>query len=322
MAKKKKTTQESRIQVRKRERERAQERRIYMALGLAAALVVLILGIGYYRSAVAILDEKIAEVNGVPLLVRDYQARLRYEAQNSFGRLAQLQQTLSQFDPNDQTLAQLRSYYEQQYLDEQSRAVRLPSDTLETLIDDELVRQEAKRRGITVSAEEIDREIELQIKQGLGYPRPTSTPTQGPSPTATNTATITPTPTNTATPTISPTATATLSQTLTATPTEGPTETPQPTQTPLSPEAYQTEVSKFKENIGKNNLGYEDYRKITEVVLLRRKLNDLLGKDVPTTAEEVHARHILVKTFDEAKKVEDRLKAGEDFAKVAKEVST
>src|SRR5918912_4153584 len=100
MAKKKKATQETRIQVRKRERERAQERRIYMALGLAAALVILILGIGYYRTAIAILDDKIAVVNGVPLLVRDYQARLRYEAQSTFGRLAQIQQALSQFDPN------------------------------------------------------------------------------------------------------------------------------------------------------------------------------------------------------------------------------
>ncbi len=43
-------------------------------------------------------------------------------------------------------------------------------------------------------------------------------------------------------------------------------------------------------------------------------------KDMPAD-EEVHARHILVKTEDEAKKVEERLKAGEDFAKVAKEVS-
>jgi peptidyl-prolyl cis-trans isomerase C len=37
--------------------------------------------------------------------------------------------------------------------------------------------------------------------------------------------------------------------------------------------------------------------------------------------EEVRAAHILVKTKDEAEKVEQRLKKGEDFAKVAKEVS-
>jgi peptidyl-prolyl cis-trans isomerase C len=37
--------------------------------------------------------------------------------------------------------------------------------------------------------------------------------------------------------------------------------------------------------------------------------------------QEVRARHILVETEDEAKKVQARLKAGEDFAKVAAEVS-
>ncbi len=37
--------------------------------------------------------------------------------------------------------------------------------------------------------------------------------------------------------------------------------------------------------------------------------------------EEVHASHILVETEDQAKDVEKRLKAGEDFAKVATEVS-
>jgi parvulin-like peptidyl-prolyl isomerase len=36
----------------------------------------------------------------------------------------------------------------------------------------------------------------------------------------------------------------------------------------------------------------------------------------------VHARHILVETEDEAKKVLERIQAGEDFAAVAKELST
>lgn len=52
------------------------------------------------------------------------------------------------------------------------------------------------------------------------------------------------------------------------------------------------------------------------------KLAAVLTKDLPTTAEQVHARHILVKTEDEAKKVIDRLKAGEDFGKLAGELST
>ncbi|GLK68453.1 peptidylprolyl isomerase [Hansschlegelia plantiphila] len=50
------------------------------------------------------------------------------------------------------------------------------------------------------------------------------------------------------------------------------------------------------------------------------KLYDETAKNIKPE-EEVHARHILVRTEDEAKKVEDRLSKGEDFAKIANEVS-
>jgi parvulin-like peptidyl-prolyl isomerase len=129
------------------------------------------------------------------------------------------------------------------------------------------------------------------------------------------------TPTNTATPSVSPTASATLSATLAATPTEGPTETPQPTQTPLGPEAYATEEAKLKENISKLKISFEDYRKIVEIDLLRQRLNEALGAEVKTTAEQVHVAHILVKTFEEAQAVEARLQAGEDFGALAAELS-
>ena len=51
-----------------------------------------------------------------------------------------------------------------------------------------------------------------------------------------------------------------------------------------------------------------------------RKLYDDTVKDMKPE-QEVRARHILVESEDEAKKVHARLKAGEDFAKVAGEVS-
>lgn len=51
-----------------------------------------------------------------------------------------------------------------------------------------------------------------------------------------------------------------------------------------------------------------------------KKAYDDQVKQMPAQ-DEVHARHILVASEDDAKKVEARLKAGEDFAKVAKEVS-
>jgi peptidyl-prolyl cis-trans isomerase C len=51
-----------------------------------------------------------------------------------------------------------------------------------------------------------------------------------------------------------------------------------------------------------------------------RKLYDETSKELKPE-QEVRARHILVETEDEAKKAEARLKAGEDFAKVAADMS-
>lgn len=323
MAKKKNSgSTETRKQSRLREREAEQQRIIFIALGIVGALIVLILAFGYWRTTIAVLDEPVATVNGVAIPVRAYQARARYDAQVILSRIGQIQQLAQQFNLQDPSMASIAQYYQTQYAQEQQSLLQVSSQALEDVIDDQLVRQEAAKRGITVTPAEIDREIELQIKSNLGYERPTLTPTAGPSPTATETATPTLTPTNTATPLVSPTATATLSATLTATPTEGPTSTPAPTQTPLSPEAYATEVGKLKENIANSKYSYDDYRNIVGALLLRQKLNDALGKEVATTAEQIHVRHILSATFDEAKKVEERLKAGEDFATVAKEVST
>lgn len=321
MAKKKQASTETRKQSRVREREQEQQRIIFIALGIVAALVIIILGVGYWRTQIAVLDDTIATVNGVNLPVRDYQARARYNAQVIYARANQIQNALQQFDPNDTSTSSIVQYYQNQLSQEQTNLLQVPSQSLEDIIDDELVRQEAAKRGITVTPAEVDREIELSIKQSLGYDRPTNTPTAGPSPTNTQTPTVTLTPTSTATPLISPTASATLTATLTATPTQGPTDTPTATQTPLSAEAYATEEGKLVTNVTNSHYTFADYRKIVEISLLRDRLNQVLGNEVKTTEEEIHARHILVKTFAEAQAVEARLKAGEDFAKVAADVS-
>ncbi|MGB8646514.1 MAG: peptidylprolyl isomerase [Anaerolineae bacterium] len=334
---KKGSTIETRKQVHMRERERERQRTIFIVLGIIAALVVVIFAIPYayiyWIRPSTQQNEKIATVNGTDIIVKDYQARLRYESSNQMARIQQYINVLQQIDPKDPTMGQLAQYYQQQLQSEESNLISLPNSVLETMIDDEIVKQEAVKRGITISPQEIDQEVELQVKSGLGYTRPTDTPTPGPSPTNTDTPTITLTPTNTPTPTWSPTATPTLSQTLTATPTEGPTDTPEPTQTPLNPQAYATELSKFGDTLTKANTNMDVYRKVVEAQIWRRKLNVVLGAEVKTTEDAVHARHILIavtdaqgavdfaKSLDKANQIETRLKNGEDFAKVAQEVS-
>jgi foldase protein PrsA len=65
----------------------------------------------------------------------------------------------------------------------------------------------------------------------------------------------------------------------------------------------------------------EEYRQAVREQLTGDKLFQKVVVAVPTTAEQVHARHIMVATKAEADAVVTRLKSGEDFAKVAQEAS-
>jgi peptidyl-prolyl cis-trans isomerase C len=74
----------------------------------------------------------------------------------------------------------------------------------------------------------------------------------------------------------------------------------------------------------KNKLAMEEYlgkiAKDASTEEAERKVYDEAAKAEPPQ-EEIHARHILLPTEDEAKKALARVKAGEDFAKVATELS-
>ncbi len=59
-----------------------------------------------------------------------------------------------------------------------------------------------------------------------------------------------------------------------------------------------------------------------ETSLLRKKLTDVITADTAHTQDEIWARHILVADEATANAVRQRLLNGEDFAKVAAELST
>ncbi|MCI0477914.1 MAG: peptidylprolyl isomerase [Anaerolineales bacterium] len=159
--------------------------------------------------------------------------------------------------------------------------------------------------------------MDQEIEQYVGYFRATPTPTAGPSPTPTKTGT----PTRTPAPSPLPTGTITPT-TPTAAPTVGPTETPLPTPTLMVYQSYLDEKKKLFDTITKNTqVSENDIRKMIETSVLRRKLQKALADQVATTAEQVQARHILVKTYEDALKVQARLSKGEDFAKLAQELS-
>lgn len=155
---------------------------------------------------------------------------------------------------------------------------------LEELIDEQIVRHECARRGITATADEVQKRLEEQFGYDRNPPTPEPTPI-----TATVPITVTPT----------------------------------PTQAPMTEEEFLKQSREFFERI-QQETGFteQDFRRLVETSILREKLEAALKAEAPTTGEQVHARHILVKTREEAEQVLARLKAGEPFEALAKEFST
>ncbi len=134
-------------------------------------------------------------------------------------------------------------------------------EVLDEAIDVALLREQARQRGIVVTEDEITEAIEKLF----GYQRvpPTPVPTPTPDPNA-------------------------------ATDTE-PTPTPRPSPTPVTLEAYQEAYKNYLARLKTaTGMSEADFRRIVEGDLLRRKLYEEITKDVPTTAEQVRARHILI----------------------------
>lgn len=236
----------------------------------------------------------------------------------------------------------------------------LRRQVLDQMIDEEVIRQLAAQRGISVSPEEVEADLRSQVARGRGaLTEPEATATAQAQVEATATAASwTPTPTPTPNPE--------------GAETEEPTPTPTPTSTPtihiLTDAEYQEGLQNMVTTLAQvADMSLDEYRRIIEVRLLEEKLREQVAQEVPTTEEQVHARHILIairtpaptptptftptplpegvqpptptpqeptptptptlepRTEEEAlalaKELVERLRAGEDFAELAREYS-
>lgn len=276
-------------QIAKSARVRRRERNTIIGLTLVAVLVVGVLVYGAVYEYLVKPNAPIATVDGVPISTRLYQKYWRYVHANTSASLSEYQAELDRLNAKaekDDTDTLFIQYYQQMVQQFKSQLMNLDMAVLDSLIDDELVRQEAKKEGITVTPEEVQAEIE----KAFGFERNPPTPTP----------------------------TAVVPETTTVTETA----TPVPTPTVMTEAEFQSTYARQRDYL-QQQFGFteEEFRALFATQLLRDKLQAVLAERVPTTEEQVHARHILVETEDEAKKVVERLKAGEDFAALAQELS-
>ncbi len=266
-----------------RKREEQQALYVYIGLGAVGFVILLLLALGLYQELYAKPAAPVAIVGSTPIRTDAYQRRVRLERYNLKRNIESLQSQKAYLDPQKEEDQFYIQLIDSQLQNLQSRLENIGLLVLEKMIEEELIRQKAAEEGITVSPEEV----QLYIERLFGYERYPPTPT--------------PTPITT---------TQTITETLT------------PPPTPMSEEDFRKLYQSFLSILAKEaGISEQEYRELVAVELLREKLRQALAEKVPTTAEQVHARHILLDTEEEAKKVLEELKQGADFAELARKYS-
>ena len=305
------------------EREAEVQRRVLIGTIGTLVAVVLLVGIAVLYDQVITPRQAVAEVNGESVSISEFEERIRIERaliseQTSnvanqlidLGFTADVNEAINQayqFDPRVR-----------QGIDELQATDRLALRVLNEMIDDLLVEQEAEERGISVTEEDIDAEVErfLEIDRDdyeVLNIDPESTPEVEP------TATLTPTPILSPTPTIVPSATNTPAISPTPTLTPFPSATPAPTLDAVEQVAdIEDQVGAFYSFVGREaSVGRGDIREYFRIQALRRKLAEEVVEQ-PEMAIWVNSRQILVETEEEARDIIDALNAGESFAALAR----
>jgi parvulin-like peptidyl-prolyl isomerase len=309
MAKRQKTqrpTKMTRKYISRVEQERRQIRYIQIFGLVLLGVVVLLLVAGLYKTQIAdptatrdaeeaLKTIPAATINGTMLSVADWQARVRYERQLRINQIAQISQQMNLFDPATELGQQFIKQGQAQIQEIQNLldlGDGIAVDVLDQMVEEQLVRQEAARRGINITAEELQKYIEVDL---FAYPFP---PTPEPIPTFPP-------------PTVPPTATVTPEPTLT------PTVPP----TPRSLEDFEADYRSFTDQMQQiTGMSEEMWRAMIEGELYRQKLVEAFGMEAETNVPQIKGRYIVAEDQAAADTLLARLSAGETFEDLEGEV--
>ncbi len=319
----------------RQERERNQMRIMLIAIIAVAVVIFGIIGFGILDQTVLKNNRAVATVNGDSISVKQLQTRIRYERWRLVNQYVNLYNTMQAFGADSQ-FAQYFTGQMTSISDQLNDTTGLAEQVRESMMEDKIIAQKAKELGITISNEELEKEIQGAFDYyPQGTPTPTLTPTTFSTPTFSSTllayVTLTPIPTETEVPTQAVEATATPADFSPTpeppTPTVGPTNTPAPTAT-ITPtpteytlEGYQEQYKTAIANLNEVQFSEKDIRDLFRAQLLRQKVLQALTADMKPEEEQVYARHILVADEATAQTVRERLLAGESFDALAAELS-
>lgn len=255
------------------EREARLQRYLLLGTGGIVLLVLLIVTGGLAYERLILPEQPVATVDGQPLRTRDFQKRFRFAEASLRQQVALMEQQIAALDPNDPNQAPLAAIYRQQINQinlQLEDPLALGRAVLQQMIDEQIIRREAERRGIRIAPEELERAIERRF----GFLRETPTPAGSPTP---------------------PPATGT------------PLPTPFPTPTPLSEAAFRALYAAQVRQWAELGITEADYRAMVEADLLEQRLREAFAREVPTHEEQVYVRLITAETLEQANDLQRRV---------------
>jgi parvulin-like peptidyl-prolyl isomerase len=278
----------TRKQVSRIKREQRAERLLVWSVIGVTVVVVGVLAYGFIVEEVVKSRQAVATVGDTAITTAEFQARVRFARMQMTSELNYLYQQQQMLDPTDSEVQFLLEYLQNNIVDLQSQlgpenALVIGENSLEQLIQEQLVRREAQARAISVAPQDVN----VAIEQFFGYD---SSPVL---------------------PTLSPSTTLPLAPSEVVT--SEPTVTPPPTPTPMTEAEFRQRYDNFLKGLRDLNITEQQYRSWVESSLLLEKLQEQMTAEAPATADQVLLRYVTVDDEERAAEAVTRLNAGEDF---------
>jgi len=315
------------------EREKKQQRLLVYGITLIIIAVIGTLGYGLLNEYVFKYNRPVAQVDGEVIMPADFQSRVRFDRLQLVQQYQSTYQIYQYFQSDDQFSTQFKESLNQIQIQLANNPAALEAfgeRSLNQMIDELVIRQEAEAMGILVS----DQEIEEALQAAFQY-YPNGTPTAAPTATIASTSTLSPT--QLALVTVTPTPTEIVveetpeamtstpeNETETETETESqPTEepTPLPTATPYTHEGYQEALKNSLDDLALYDIKENDLRAFLKAQLITDKVLAEVSANVSPVEPQVWARHILVVDKAIADLVLTSLENGEDWNALAAQYS-
>lgn len=263
-------------------RAQARDRKFLLVGGIAVGLALLVLLIGAVSELAIKPNSSVATLSGEKIVTKDFQKRYKLERSNLENQLINYLNFEQQFGGQGFFQTQIN-----QIQTTLSSPFALGVDVLDTMVEDQIIAQQASEMGVSVSTEEVDEQLREEVAAGQNaVTEPQATSTSEAQIAATSTAAIwTPTPL----PTVDPSGTVTET-------TPPPTPEPAPTLPLLTADSYAEGEKTLTDNLKTiSGMSLAEYRGTIQARLLRQKMQEAIGAEtVVLTETQVEARHILL----------------------------